>query len=127
MDIVMHSDTSLTLRNFHQPDFAVDTEDPQAHFSALPMFAASLGLCTFSVIAEYASRFDAPTEDIEVDLDWDYVEDPYRIGSIDMEIRWPQVPESRLEAVERAAKRCTIHNTLHHPPQMSTRVVKDER
>lgn len=122
MNIVMHSDTSITLRNFDQPDFDVKSEDAEAHFSALPMFAASLGLCTFSVIAEYAQRFDAPVENIEVDVDWEYVEDPFRIGSIDMVIRWPEVPEERLGAVERAAGQCTIHNTLHHPPEMTTSV-----
>lgn len=124
MRVILHTDASLTLRDFDQPDFVVESEAPDAHYSALPMFATSLGLCTFAVVAEYAKRFQADTADMEIDLDWDYVDDPYRIGNIDMVIRWPQVPEERLRSVERAATLCTIHNTLHHPPEISTRVVR---
>ena len=122
MRIVLHSGTDITLTGFDEPGFEVESESPDAHFSALPMFAASLGLCTYSVIAEYARRFDAPTDEIDIDVTWNYVEDPYRIGEIDMEIRWPSLPESRQQAVERAAAQCTIHNTLVHPPSVETTV-----
>ncbi len=124
MRVILHTDTSLTLGEFDQPDFVVEAERDDVHYSALPMFATSLALCTFAVVAEYAKRFDADTGDMEIDVDWEYVPDPYRIGSIDLVIRWPEVPEERLQAVERAAKMCTIHNTLHHPPQIATRVVR---
>lgn len=122
MKIVLDSPTSLTLRDFQNPDFEVESRDPEAHFSALPMFHVSLGLCTYSVVAEYGRRFDAPAEGLEVQMEWEYAEDPYRVGRIDMDIRWPGLPESRVQAVERAAAQCTIHNTLHHPPEMETRV-----
>ena len=122
MQITLHSDRHLTLHSFESPEFEVESQSPDAHFSALPMFATSLGLCTYSVIAEYARRFDAPTDDIEIEVSWSYVEDPYRIGEIDMNIRWPSLPESRHNAVERAAAQCTIHNTLEHPPEIETQV-----
>jgi uncharacterized OsmC-like protein len=122
MRIELRSDTSITLSAFHQPDFEIDAGSDEVHFSAIPMFATSLGLCTFSVIAEYARRFEADTSSIEVDVEWSYEEDPFRIGQISMDIRWPDLPEQRLQAVERAASHCTIHNTLEHPPQTETRV-----
>ena len=55
-------------------------------------------------------------------LAWSYVEDPFRIKKIDMEIDWPELPESRMGAAWRAAAMCTIHNTLAHPPEILTRV-----
>ena len=124
MLITLHSDNSITLGRFQEPDFQIESDSEDVHFSAIPMFATSLGLCTFSVIAEYARRFEADTASIEVDIDWSYEEDPFRMGQISMEIRWPELPEERLQAVERAASHCTIHNTLEHPPEMTTRVTR---
>jgi uncharacterized OsmC-like protein len=124
MLIFLEDQTSITLSQFSEPDFQIEAASEETHFSAIPMFATSLGLCTFSVIAEYARRFEADTTSIEVQVDWDYAEDPFRIGEIDMEIRWPQLPEERLQAVERAAAHCTIHNTLEHPPEMQTTVTR---
>lgn len=123
MRVLMHAETSLTLGDFAEPDFTVESESPATHFSALPMFATSLGLCTFAVVAEYAKRFDGQVDDLEIDVDWDYVDEPFRVGHIDLTIRWPSVPHERIEAVERAAKKCTIHNTLHHPPEIATQIL----
>lgn len=125
MLISLRSETSITLSQFREPDFQIESESDDVHFSAIPMFATSLGLCTYAVIAEYARRFDADATSIEVDVQWSYEEGPFRIGEIDMDIRWPELPEERLQAVERAASQCTIHNTLHHPPEMTTRVNRD--
>lgn len=126
MQIDLRSDTSLTLSQFSQPDFQIQASSDDVHFSAIPMFATSLGLCTFAVIAEYARRFDADVTAIEVDVEWSFAEDPFRINELDMTIRWPDLPEERLKAVERAASHCTIHNTLENPPEMRTRVKGSE-
>ncbi|MGM0555281.1 MAG: OsmC family protein [Myxococcota bacterium] len=124
MLIFLEDDTSITLSQFDEPDFQIEAASEDVHFSAIPMFATSLGLCTFSVVAEYGRRFDADASSVEVDVDWSYREDPFRIGEIAMTIRWPDLPEERLQAVERAASHCTIHNTLEHPPNMQTTVTR---
>lgn len=123
MKIQMHDESDLTLSEFDEPDFdvAVD-EGVHAHYSALQMFATSLGLCTASVIETYGERFDASAEDLAIRVDWSYAEDPYRVDQIEMTIDWPSVPESRREAVRRAAETCTLHNTLHQPPEVDTRI-----
>ena len=124
MHILLHDDSDLTLSQFDEPGFEVEV-DPEihAHYSALQMFATSLGLCTASVLATYGERFDAPVDDLKVRVSWVYAEDPYRVDEIDMAIEWPSLPESRQEAARRAAETCTIHNTLHHPPEVATRIV----
>lgn len=126
MEIRLHGESDLTLANFDEPEFEVTVDDGvHAHFSALPMFAASLGLCTASVVETYAERFDVTADDLEIRIDWEYAEAPYRVADIDMGITWPSLPESRRAAVERAAESCTIHNTLEHPPEVATRVTDE--
>jgi uncharacterized OsmC-like protein len=125
MRITLHGESDLTVSHLHEPDQEIDVDEGvHAHYSAMQMFGVSLGLCTMSVLASYADQLEIGIQNMKARVKWDYVEDPYRIGSIDMEVTWPEVPESRLRAVERAAGQCTIHNTLHHPPEMSTTVTK---
>lgn len=124
MHIYMHDDTDITLSHFEEPGFQVEVDsEVHAHFSALQMFATSLGLCTASVLATYGDRFDASIDDLSMRIEWSYIEDPYRIESIDMAIEWPSLPDSRVEAARHAAETCTIHNTLHDPPEVETRIV----
>lgn len=123
MKIQMHDESDLTLSKFDEPDFEVDVDEGvHAHYSALQMFATSLGLCTASVVETYGERFDTSADDLSIRLAWSYAEEPYRVDDIEMTIDWPSLPESRQEAVRRAAEKCTIHNTLHDPPEVDTRI-----
>ena len=123
MKIRMHDDADLTLAEFEAPEFEVEA-DPgaDAHYSAMQMFATSLGLCTASVLIEYGERFGAGPDGLEVRVRWSYAEEPYRIGEIEMDVAWPELPDNRLDAARRAAEQCTIHNTLLTPPGIVTRV-----
>jgi len=84
----------------------------QPRFSALQMFVASLGRCTFAVIDHYALRMDVPIENIVTHLEWEFDSEPTRFKTINMKIYWPEVPEKRLASVERAAHKCAISNTI---------------
>ncbi len=97
-------------------------EGEGGHFGPLPMLAASLGTCTLSVLLSWAENVGLDASDLEVVVRWEYVEDPYRVGSFDQEIRWPGLPEERWTAARRVADQCTVHHTLEHPPEMATRV-----
>lgn len=122
MKAVLKDEGELELREFEDPGFSVEPRDPSLVFSAMEMFAVSMALCTFSVLASYAEQIDADTKDVVVGIRWDYAEDPARIGRIEMAIDWPALPESRRHAAERAAAHCTLHNTLEQPPSVQTRV-----
>jgi uncharacterized OsmC-like protein len=122
MKIIMHTEEHLEFKEFDQPGFDIEAHDPEAHYSALQMFATSLALCTFSVLVSYGETIDASTDNVSVRVRWSYVEHPFRIGHIDMDIRWPGVPPSRLRAARVAASHCTIHHTLEKPPEMVTEV-----
>ena len=94
-------------------------------FSALAMFIASLGRCTFAVIDHYALRMDVPIENIVTHLEWDFLEDPTRFKTINMKIYWPEVPEKRLASVERASHKCAISNTIRDCVEINTTVLKE--
>ena len=94
-------------------------------FSALAMFVASLGRCTFAVIDHYALRMDVPIENIVTHIEWDFLEDPTRFKTINMKIYWPEVPEKRLASVERASHKCAISNTIKDCVEINTVVLKE--
>ena len=100
-------------------------ESEDVHFSAMEMFATSIGLCTYSVLVSYADQAGADTAGLAVRMRWAYREDPFRIGDIRMEVSWPGLPENRLKAAERAAQQCTLHHTLEVPPDFETRVTRE--
>jgi uncharacterized OsmC-like protein len=125
MRVFLHSETELTLSELHQPGVQLEhAPDRHVPFSALQMFATSLGLCTGSVMLAYSRQLQVGVDGLQVHLRWKVVPDPLRVDDIEMDIRWPELPESRLKAAERAAKQCTIHNTLSHPPQLRTTVLR---
>ena len=120
MNVVLNTSEDLELTDFAQPDIRLVQKNPEAEYSAMQMFATSLGLCTYSVLYGYAENIDADPDDMSIRIRWDYVDNPFRIGHIDMDIRWPGLPESRLKAAQRAASHCTLHHTLEHPPKVVT-------
>ncbi len=92
-------------------------------FGPLPMLAASLALCSASVILSYAETAGLDMEGLSIDLRWEYVSDPHRVGRYDMTLHIPAtVPETRHRAIVRAADTCTVHATLLHPPLIETTV-----
>jgi len=45
---------------------------------------------------------------------------PARIGTVRLGVRLPSdVPPSRQAALLAVASHCTVHNTLHHPPDIA--------
>jgi uncharacterized OsmC-like protein len=100
------------------------SEVGKAYPSAPELLMASLGSCIGSVLVYYAGRHGLNLEGLEVDLDWQIAEQPHRIGSIDVKVRVPlSLPEGQLEALRRVAESCLIHNTLLHPPKMTTAIL----
>lgn len=92
-------------------------------FGPLPMLALSLALCSASVIQSYAETAGLDMEGLTIDLRWEYVNDPYRVGRYDMTLHIPAtVPATRHRAIIRAADTCTVHATLMHPPAIETTV-----
>lgn len=120
MQIVLHNDTELSVSQLQEPGFNTTVAHPDLKLGAVHLSLVSLAWCTYSVLASYGQRIDAPTDDLSVRVHWRYVERPHRIGHIEMAVHWPQVPESRLDAAMRAAASCTLHNSLQHGLEIDT-------
>lgn len=123
MEIVVLGETELVVTNSGAG--LTVREEEEGHFGPLPMLAASLSTCTLSVLLSWAENADLDPSGLEVAVRWEYVDDPYRVGSYEQEVRWPGLPEDRWSAAGRVADQCTVHHTLEHPPEMTTRVVGD--
>ncbi len=77
------------------------------------LLAAALGACMAMHIAKYCQAARLPHEGFGIDLDFQLVKDPLRIGSLTVDIALPPgFPKERIEAVKRAAQQCTVKNTL---------------
>lgn len=100
------------------------SEVGKAYPSAPELLMASLGSCIGSVLAYYADWHKMNLEGMSVNLDWQIAEGPHRIGSIAVTVTLPlALPEAQLTVLRRVADSCLVHNTLLHPPKISTTVV----
>ena len=126
MRILLHGPDDLTLGEFTTPGLHVEHEEGvHVHMGPLQMFVASMGMCTASVMQAYAEQLRVGTDGLQVHLRWKVAGGPRRLDDIEMDILWPELPESRLKAAERAVGQCTLHNTLQHPPHMRTMVTRE--
>lgn len=125
MQIHVVDQTRIKMGAFEEEGMDITLESEAMYFSAMHMFVAALGRCTFAVMEDYSMRIDAETEDITIDLSWQYANQPTRISHISMLIHWSELPDSRLKAVQRAAHLCTLHSTLHDCVEIET-VVKND-
>ena len=90
------------------------------------LFVVSLASC----IAFYAERFlrrhRLTTENFRVDCGYEWAENPHRVGVIQVTVDAPGLPVEKREAFARVVEHCTIHNTLHQPPEVRIRVAAAE-
>ena len=100
----------------------IETDSADRPFSPYHMLGGSLASCTWFLLESWGSRIQASAEDLEVEVRWEFAEDPHRVASLDMVIRWPSLPEDRRGAAERAALQCPVHHTLSHPPSIRIEV-----
>ena len=124
MKIEVLGQTELRLSDWEEDDIDI-VLGKLPRFSALAMFIASLGRCTFAVIDHYALRMDVPIENIVTHLEWEFDEDPTRFKTIWMKIYWPEVPEKRLKSVERASHKCAISNTIRDCVDIQVEVIAE--
>ena len=122
MKITVVGQTEIHLSEFDEDGIEIILENKMQKLSALAMFVASLGRCTFAVIDHYALRMDVPIENIVTHLEWDYHTEPTRFKTIDMKIFWPEVPEKRIASVERASHKCAISNTIRDCVEINVKV-----
>lgn len=100
----------------------IESEGPGLTLTPIHMLGASLAGCTFSVLLSWAGSAGLEYDDLEVDLAWEFAEDPYRIGRYEMAILWPSLPPDRYGPAKSVAAQCTVEHTLRIPPEIEVSV-----
>jgi len=127
MNIHQINSQQFVLSNLAKADVNISAENKSLSFNALTMFVASLGRCTYVILAHYAMRLDKPVRNIRIDMHWQQSgHKPAHINQIDMTIYWPELPKSRIKAIQRATRFCTVHNTISNCVKINTTVSTDQ-
>jgi putative redox protein len=84
---------------------------------------ASLGTCAGYYAAEYLRFRNLPAERLTVRVSAEKAADPTRLGKFRIEVEAPGVTEAKHnEGILRSVKKCLIHATLLHPPEIEIEI-----
>ena len=79
---------------------------------------ASLATCAGYYAAEYLKLRGLPDRGLAVRVAADKASNPARLASFHIEVTVPALPELHRDGVLKAVRKCLIHNTLLHSPQI---------
>src|SRR3989337_1691882 len=84
------------------------------------MFVGSLGACIGYFAVGFCQRHNIATAGLKVAMEWDYAEQPHRVGSMTAHVDLPGKlnPEVR-SRLQKVLEGCTIHQSLTHPPKIA--------
>jgi uncharacterized OsmC-like protein len=119
--ITLLSDSRIRLDGGAGP-LSVEADSAEMQYSPFHMLASGLATCTHSVLASWALHAKIPADDLVLEVGWSFVEDPHRVGAMDVEIVWPSLPAERKAAATRAAALCTVTRTFENPPTVGLEV-----
>ena len=85
------------------------------------LFVAGLASCVAFYAERFLRRHELPDDDLRVEALFDMAAgQPARVASIVVRVFIPvEVPTMLQAALERMVNRCTVHNSLLEPPQVS--------
>lgn len=121
MKITLLSDERIRLEGGAGP-MTIEAESAEMQYSPYHMLASSLATCTYSVLGSWATNAKLPTDDLALEVGWSFVEDPHRVGRMDLSIDWPSLPAERKAVAQRVAALCTVKKTFENPPEIATEV-----
>ena len=105
-------------------DMSKDDGGEDKGLSPVELFASSLGACIGMIVYEYCAHRDIPTDEINVSVVPQLVDNPKRIANIAVDVSVPeQLEEKRRQAIMRAVKTCVIFNTIEHKTELDIEIV----
>jgi putative redox protein len=98
-----------------QTDAPVDNNGKGESFSPTDLVGVALGSCILTVMGIVADRMDVDLTGATADVEKTMVTDPIRrIGALKVRVTIPVVVrETDRKKLERAAKTCPVHKSLH--------------
>jgi putative redox protein len=84
------------------------------------LFVASLASCVAFYAGRYLTRHGHDRTGLTVSASYVLATDrPARVSAIRISVKVPTgLPSERWPALQAVVSRCTVHNTLHNPPQV---------
>ncbi|MET8130586.1 OsmC family protein [Streptomyces sp. NPDC005251] len=101
-------------------DQPVDAGGTDIAPTPVELFAASLATCVAFYAGRYLQRHGLPRDGLRVRSEFTMATDrPARVDSLRLVVVPPQeLPTRRHAALLAVASHCTVHNTLHEPPEI---------
>src|SRR5690606_34934582 len=121
LKITLLSEERIRLEGVAGP-MTIEADSPEMQYSPYHMLASGMATCVYSVLRSWASNAKIQGDDLALEVGWSFVDDPHRVGSFDLAVQWPSLPEERRASVERAVHLCPVHRTFAHPPEIATTV-----
>ena len=88
--------------------------------SAPQMFAAAMGACVLEFVVNSCRLREISFERVSVELEYEELERPRRVGSLDATIHIePEPPDDVKRRLIGVARHATLVNTLRRPPEMN--------
>lgn len=92
----------------------------------LELLGASLGTCVALYVQQFCHSRGLPYEGMRVELEQFGARDPGRIGRFGVRVVLPEaLPEREAAMLERVARSCPAHNTLHHGAEMDLEIATE--
>jgi len=99
-------------------DQPIEDGGSDAGMSPVELLIASLGTCIGYYVSLFCQRRRVSAAGLKVELDWQFAENPHRIGSIEVRITLAnKLDEKDRAGLLRMARGCTVHNTLDSKPE----------
>lgn len=121
MKITLVSDDRIRLDGRPGP-MTVEAPTAEMQYSPFHMLASGLATCTYAVLRSWATNAGLEADDLFVEVGWSFVEDPHRVGRMEVVLEWPSLAPERHAAAQRVAALCTVKKTLEQPPEIATTV-----
>jgi uncharacterized OsmC-like protein len=92
------------------------------------LLVASLVTCMGHYAQRFLRRNDIAVEGLELTARFEMSPDrPARVANVEVDVALPgDIPAPLLAALERVINSCTVHNTLHQPPEISLTLKSNE-
>ena len=101
--------------------FEITSED--IAISPYHLLAGSLASCIVLLIQPWAERSGIDLGPVIISVGWEHAGDrDNRVKHMDVQLRWPGLPDSRKQVVRRLAEACPIHATLVSGTEISSSV-----
>lgn len=103
-----------------QPKAAGGTDEGM---NPVDIFVSSLGACIAVFISHLLVRRSVDLSRCGIELNYAMADGPRRVKSINIELDLPgDLTDKDKKALLKSAQLCTIHNTLHNPPEMKIEI-----